>query len=99
MIANVAERYFENYGGGYYWDRPMWDGRTAKQVHHELESSTGREHAEAIIGNKSWTSLFCSTCIEDVESVVVVDADESSVYICDKCLSKMRSALIVAGVS
>lgn len=97
LIANVAESFFQNYAGGYYWERPAHCGRTHKETHRLLclasERGASVEELEAILGNKSWTTLPCQECKKDADAVAVIYADESSAWVCAECLVKMLAEM------
>ena len=75
-----------------YFVNNVWIYGDEKKVIYENLVSLGDnpepEQVNEVIGNSSWTRLTCEECNKVVESVVVINASEYSIYLCKKCLSK-----------
>lgn len=54
------------------------------------ERGASVEELEAILGNKSWTTLTCQECKKDADAVAVI---KSSAWVCAECLVKMLAEM------
>lgn len=100
-ILIVAERWKAQYftRHGEEWGR-MAAGHPEeiynKLIKLDLEKCSSEE-VEAIIGNFSWTRIFCDDCKEYVHKVVQLgeepDYDSSTVNACVDCLKKALKAV------
>lgn len=100
LIETVAEKWFDSfydYENGCWYDN-FGLGERDRRIYQELialENPTA-EAIKAIIGNDSWTQLYCSECMgEGFEYVIVFDAWEDGVEstLCRDCFGKAITLL------
>jgi hypothetical protein len=94
-VQDVAKRWHETYAGdkGNPWPWG-YDKRTIygklKKVVWVGPSTVGV--VEEIIGNDSWTTIWCNNCFKAVARAVefgaVTDEENSTAVVCEKCIEK-----------
>lgn len=88
LIRAVAERWNEQYKG---WKcaQKASIGERLNSLNAETASS---KEVDEIIGNSSWTHLFCDECGEEAERLVEIgqipDYDSRTACVCLSCLQK-----------
>jgi hypothetical protein len=99
QISSIAERWRRQYPND---DQVLGAGcshQTAGAIHRRLlalSSSSTPADVAAIIGNASWIGIACTECrYEELESTAVVsvgsdDVDETVLYLCVGCVSKLH---------
>jgi len=87
QIAGVLRSWQQQYPG----DK---DGVAKKLAALNLKRCSPRT-VEKIIGNKSWTCLFCSACTEYHDDGIVFDDGDRTILLCGECLT-IASKLIEA---
>ena len=88
-VKNIAARWNEHYEGKYHIYAH------AKSTHENLLALGDNPTAEEInrvIGNKSWTTLTCSGCLDD-GTVMVAIGEFSDNHYCNRCLSEAMEIL------
>ena len=87
-LANTAK---DSWRRQYFYDGSWKHGSDKKTVYENLvslgENPTPSQINE-VIGNSSWTSLECSVCNKEVDTVVILSGYDSNLYICKKRLNK-----------
>lgn len=78
MIQGVSHAWFSRYRNSPYWhDRPLACGRFASDIYGQLLKLDGnlasKEDVASIIGNDSWTRVYCRECDRDVLEVVILE--------------------------
>lgn len=54
-----------------------------------LNNSPNPDDVDRIIGNDTWTKIYCASCFKNVnEAVLVIEADEGDKYMCFRCIRK-----------
>lgn len=106
LATVAASRFLDLY---YIPDRGWLRGEHDADIHARLTMSSGRAdpaEIDAIIGNKSWTKLYCGECGQsDCERVVEIgkrETDDNIVMVCPTCINKLKeitSAWPEGGVS
>lgn len=67
------------------------DGRLTNNILEELQASDlSKEAIDRIIGNTTWTEVYCSECDESVERIVNF---LGSMDVCESCLRKALKLL------
>ena len=102
LIENVAKSWKDAF---YDFENEKWFDAFGRGGLHEetynklveLESPT-KQQIDDIIGNDSWTKLYCSECMgEDFPYVIVLDAwgveTESETTLCVNCFEKASNML------
>ena len=95
-LANTAKDCWKRQ---YFYDGSWKHGSDKKTVYENLVSlgeTPIPSQINEVIGNNSWTMLKCSVCNKEVDTVVVFSIDDSSFYLCKKCLNK--STRLIKGV-
>lgn len=77
-----------------YFRKGVWEYGTDKEdIYHKLAAlghSPTPEDVDDVIGNNSWTAVFCHECGKSVDEVVQVgqepDYDSCTANICKPCL-------------
>lgn len=90
----VARRWYAQYADGGNWPEygKPW-GRTKRKTYDALMALPQDATADAVdevIGNKSWTHEFCSSCSEYHRRAIKFGEDYSGATVCEDCL---RTAL------
>lgn len=92
LIDIVCDRWFNT-----YFNKGMWSYGPNKEVIYNKLVSLGDNKTEAdvtrAIGNSSWTSLICSQCDQDNESVITISVVGYNNYLCKECLEKALNML------
>ena len=94
MVDGVAEAWKRQYhctATGEWSD--VYGGFTSEQIYNALVAlpkTAGEEEVAQIIGNDSWTGIFCDECGYKVDAAVMMGDppghDSRTVYLCVNCL-------------
>lgn len=91
LIKTVCERWKDTYGARWY-NNP--ENRKHLEIYERLKrlKNPTSDEIAAIIGNRSWTTLQCDECEQDVLKVVELgqepDFESRTVHLCQYCLQK-----------
>ncbi len=81
----VAEQWKQQYCKNGKWLRLMVGGKSEVVYNKLVEAAGDIDKIEAVIGNQSWTRLFCGECSEYADVGVLIGDDQ---IVCRKCLVK-----------
>jgi len=88
---STAKKWFDTYFQNGFWRFDTAYAKRKQEVHEslvKLGETPNPDDVDAVIGNKSWTSISCTSCRESCEEAIligVVDYDSHSAYICKPC--------------
>lgn len=95
LIVEVADRWKRQYQRGDEWK--FYRLESAEETYLALAAldpaTATAEQVEAIIGNPSWSSYFCSECHQYAPEVIEFDNHEVGCEVCPACVRK-AAALI-----
>lgn len=100
LLAAAPERFRLMYTDGphhTHWthhDPSRYMGESREEMYHQLLGANTPDEWDAIIGNQSWTHIWCDECKDYRDSGVTFSEGHDSVTICDDCLLE---ALKLAG--
>ena len=95
LRETVAARFKEHYTlADGTWDHEQWSRAIYNRL-IKLPPDAPEDDITEIIGNYSWTRLWCDQCRRDVAEVVDFDFEigEQAVRLCGACLDQARGLL------
>ena len=91
----VAARWKQHYFRDGEWG--LCFAGSERVFHALLSCGNTREEIDAIIGNNSWTHMFCEECKEWFERAIEIGEGYESKIFCEACLKKAVS--MISGVT
>lgn len=90
---NLAATAAQRWETGYFINGEWCYGEDKKHIYHNLlllGTAPSPEAVNNVIGNNSWTKVYCHNCAKNVEEVVEVgqepDYESYTAHICKQCL-------------
>lgn len=104
LAAGVVDKWKEQYAKGGEWGDIYIGGYavSAKTIYDALVAlgpTPCPDKVDEVIGNGSWTHLYCNECRQRVDLAVCVgeepDYDSATAYLCEPCLRAAYALLPV----
>ena len=101
LAAEAAARWARQYSL-HGWDGPpeLWPKGSPAYVYHQLLQlgpNPSPADVDRVIGNDSWTHVWCFSCKKHVSSAVVLGQEDDA--FCESCLSSAHSLIATAARS
>lgn len=82
------ERTYTDANGWTHHDPGRYNGESREEQYNQLSRAKTPDEWDYIIGNISWTHIWCSECGEYRDSGVTFGDGRDAVTICDDCLKE-----------
>lgn len=98
VIQSVAGRFHNAYQNRL--DIPLSSGQTPADTLTKLEAldpnTATEDDVEAVIGNRSWTTLECNECEKLCEEIAFLETSDHFFQICRHCVENVLEAMVEA---
>lgn len=94
VVADVPDNWARQYDARVF--RVSEEQKEITSKLRSLPKGFTAEQVDEIVGNKSWTRIFCEECEEEVDAVAEFKSSERFVHVCEVCIRKAGIAIRAA---